>query len=97
MASCTPATSSHLIDESESGLISSGFVRGMNRSIPSRTTAISPMKIRGSQVSIQVWMPSQEMARRVVISSFFGQKAEKPYSWLSRRRISARAACPTSI
>jgi hypothetical protein len=62
LASSTPATSSHRTEDFESGLISSGFVRGMKRNIPTRTTAISPMKIRGSQVSIHVWIPSQDRA-----------------------------------
>ena len=62
LASSTPATSSQRTEDFESGLISSGFVRGMKRNIPSSTTAISPMKIRGSHVSIHCWMPSQDRA-----------------------------------
>ena len=65
LASSAPATSSQVIEAFESGLISCGLVRGMKRSIPTRTTAIRPMKIRGSQVSIHCWMPSHDKAMTV--------------------------------
>ena len=55
LASSTPATSSQAIESAEPGSISCGFIlkEGMKRSISTSTTAIRPMKMSGSQVSIQ--------------------------------------------
>jgi hypothetical protein len=55
LASSTPATSSQPVESADCGLISVGFILklGMNRSIRTSTTAISPMKRIGSQTTIQ--------------------------------------------
>ena len=49
MASSAPAMSAQAIGGAESGLISAGRVRGMNRISANTATTSSPMKTIGSQ------------------------------------------------
>ena len=57
-ASSTPSTSCQLMDSDDEGEISCGFVRGMYLIIQTTARAIAPMKMIGSQVSIQLCMSS---------------------------------------